>query len=213
MQAAQNRPTSNGHAADWSMKGKTVLFTGASRGMGRYAAMELGRRGAKILVFGHSEARGVAAVKAIRGNGGSAEFLRADMGNADEVTALAGAVQTQAGSVDVLIHSAGGLQPSAARIVKGQFGAELESPIRLFFRVASLFADPMARASEQYVRLAADPTLANVSGMYFVSGREKPQGSSPLALDPDVQRHINDAAEAWAAPFLHDRQLFPAEAN
>jgi NAD(P)-dependent dehydrogenase (short-subunit alcohol dehydrogenase family) len=28
-------------AAGWSIRGKTVLFTGASRGMGRFAAIEL----------------------------------------------------------------------------------------------------------------------------------------------------------------------------
>ena len=55
------------------------------------------------------------------------------------------------------------------------------------------------------MRLAADPTLANVSGAYFVSGKEKKQGSSPLALDPAVQQRINDAAEAWATPFLPAR--------
>jgi hypothetical protein len=38
--------------------------------------------------------------------------------------------------------------------------------------------------------------------MYFASGKEKPDGSSPLALDPAVQKRIGDAAEAWAAPFL-----------
>jgi hypothetical protein len=34
------------------MKGRTVLFTGASRGMGRFVAIELARRGANILVVG-----------------------------------------------------------------------------------------------------------------------------------------------------------------
>jgi NAD(P)-dependent dehydrogenase (short-subunit alcohol dehydrogenase family) len=63
------------------MKGKTVLFTGASRGMGRYAAIEFARRGARLLVVGHNEARGLSAVEAIRGAGGSAEFIRADMGD------------------------------------------------------------------------------------------------------------------------------------
>src|SRR5207244_2581731 len=56
--------------------------------------------------------------------------------------------------------------------------------------------------SEQYVRLATDPALAKVSGMYFVCGKEKPEGSSALSLDPAVQERIDDAAEAWAAPFL-----------
>lgn len=295
------------------MKGKTVVFTGASRGMGRLAALDLARRGARILVVGHNEARGTAAVEAIRGHGGLAEFIRADMGDAEDVCALAEAVLARTGSIDVLIHSAGGLQPSGARttegvdrgfaqnflgaflltrlleecllasaparliavgssthrfvkkldldrflqpvaremnsfqkgnyqmesyqmakfavtswvywlarrwsgrgvsanlldprIVKGEFGAEFESPIRLFFRVASLFADPMKRASEQYVRLAADPTLASVSGMYFVSGKERPEGSSSLSRVPDVQKRITDAAEAWAAPFLSSGHL------
>src|SRR5262249_34362245 len=108
-----------GVAKDTSMKGKTVLFTGASRGMGRFAAIELARRGAAIIVVGHNDARGTAAVDAIRGNGGSAEFLGADMGDAEEVCALAEAVLARDASIDVLIHSAGGLPLSAARTREG----------------------------------------------------------------------------------------------
>ena len=88
--------------ADWSMTGKTVLFTGASRGMGRFAAIELARLGAEILVVGHNDARGAAAVKAIRGTGGSARFLRADMGDAADVCALAEAVLVRSERIDVL---------------------------------------------------------------------------------------------------------------
>src|ERR671930_372022 len=66
-------------ATDWSMRGKTVLFTGASRGMGRLAAIELARRGAEILVVGHHDTRGAAAVGAIRATGSRAEFLRAEI--------------------------------------------------------------------------------------------------------------------------------------
>lgn len=98
------------------------------------------------------------------------------------------------------------------RIVKGQFGAEFESPIRLLFRLAGLFADPIGRASMQYVLLASDPGLASVSGMYFVSGKEKPDGSSSLSRDPDVQQRINDAAEAWAERVLAGGQVASLEA-
>jgi hypothetical protein len=63
----------------------------------------------------------------------------------------------------------------------------------------------MQKGSKQYVRLAADPALAAVSGTYFVSGKEKQHGSSPLSLDPAVKERIDDAAEAWAIPFLHGR--------
>ena len=53
-------------ATDWSMKGKTVLFTGASRGMGRIAAIQLARLGAEVLVVGHNQARGATSGAATR---------------------------------------------------------------------------------------------------------------------------------------------------
>jgi NAD(P)-dependent dehydrogenase (short-subunit alcohol dehydrogenase family) len=106
-------------AVNWSMTGKTVLFTGASRGMGRIAALELARLGAKILVVGHHEARGAAAVDTIRAAGASAEFLRADMGDTAEVGELGAAVLARGDPVHVLIHSAGGLAPAGARTREG----------------------------------------------------------------------------------------------
>ena len=152
-------------AADWSMNGKTVLFTGASRGMGRFAAIELARLGAEILLVGHNQARGEAAAEAIRGTGGSAQFLRTDMGDAAEVCALAAAV------LDV---TANVLDPG---IVKGKSGSEyFEGPAPmglLMSHVIPFFATAgMQRGSQQYVRLAADPALADASGMYFVRGKE-----------------------------------------
>src|SRR5215470_11392490 len=106
-------------AADWSLTGKTVLFTGASRGLGRFAATELARLGAQILVVGHNQARGAAAAEAIRGTSGSARFLRADMGDAAQVCAVAEAVLARSERIDVLIHSAGGIAPCGARTGEG----------------------------------------------------------------------------------------------
>lgn len=109
----------NAAEPDSTMKGKTVVFTGGSRGMGRFAAIELARRKATILVVGRNEARGADVVEAIRGRGGSAEFLRADMGDASEVCALAQALLARCQRIDVLIHSAGGLAPAGARTREG----------------------------------------------------------------------------------------------
>src|SRR5262245_51555604 len=102
-----------------SMRGKRVVFTGASRGMGHFAAQELARRGAEVLVVGHNEARGAAAAQAIRGVGASADFVRADLSDGSEVRELADTVLARPGSIDVLIHSAGGLVPSNARTREG----------------------------------------------------------------------------------------------
>jgi NAD(P)-dependent dehydrogenase (short-subunit alcohol dehydrogenase family) len=78
-------------------------------------AIELARRGAEILVVGHHEARGAAAVEAIRGAGGSAEFFRPDMGDVADVCRIADAVLARSGSIDVLIHGARGMPPAGAR--------------------------------------------------------------------------------------------------
>jgi NAD(P)-dependent dehydrogenase (short-subunit alcohol dehydrogenase family) len=91
-------------------------------------------------------------------------------------------------------------------MVKSELGEHFEGPAVMNFMMSRLVpffvaADPK-RAAEYYVRLATDPGLAKVSGMYFVSGKEKPKDSSPLSLDRDVQKRIVDAAEAWAAPFV-----------
>jgi NAD(P)-dependent dehydrogenase (short-subunit alcohol dehydrogenase family) len=134
-------------AADWSMNGKTVLFTGASRGMGRFAAIELAQLGAEILVVGHNEARGAAAVEAIRGVGGSAAFLRADIGDAAVVCALANAVLARNGSIDVLIHSAGGLLPASAHPRGRRPGLRAELSRRVPAHVPPREAPPRQRAS------------------------------------------------------------------
>jgi 3-oxoacyl-[acyl-carrier protein] reductase len=82
-----------------SLDGKTALVTGASRGIGRAIALELGRAGASVVVgyrSGREEAEAVAAEI-----GGRA--VQADVSDATSAAALVEA----AGDVDVLVNNAG----------------------------------------------------------------------------------------------------------
>lgn len=94
-------------------------------------------------------------------------------------------------------------------IVKGAMGEQYQGPALvgiLMSHVVPFFAaDGTERGSQQYVCLAADPALAAVSGAYFVRGRRENRASSPLSLNPAIQQRIDEAAEAWAAPFLRGR--------
>jgi hypothetical protein len=97
-------------------------------------------------------------------------------------------------------------KPAGPRDGQGRLGEDFEGFAVLGFVMSRLVpffaaADP-ERGARQYVRLAEDQALSNVSGKYFVSGCEKPDGWSRLSLDPEVQKGIEDAAEAWAAPFV-----------
>src|SRR6266851_4370857 len=85
------------------LEGLSALVTGATSGIGKAAAQELGRRGAEIVVHGRDAARGSAVVDAITAEGGKARFVAADLTE----PAGPGELAEQAGPVDVLVNNAG----------------------------------------------------------------------------------------------------------
>ncbi len=92
-----------------NLSGKTALVTGASRGIGRAAALALAAAGAQVLVHygrGADEAETVAA--AIRKAGGRAETVTADLAAADGPHKLAKLVRGIVGDrLDILVANAG----------------------------------------------------------------------------------------------------------
>ena len=85
------------------LEGLSALVTGATSGIGRAAAEELGRRGAEIIVHGRDAGRGSAVADAVTAAGGKARFVAADLTDPPQVDHLA----EQAGPVDVLVNNAG----------------------------------------------------------------------------------------------------------
>jgi 3-oxoacyl-[acyl-carrier protein] reductase len=92
-----------------ALSGKTALVTGASRGIGRSSALALAKAGAQVLVhYGRGKDEAEAVVKEIRGAGGRAEALWADLSRADGPQALAKQVRAIVGDrLDILVANAG----------------------------------------------------------------------------------------------------------
>src|SRR5260370_18292325 len=92
-----------------ALRGKTVLVTGASRGIGRATASALAGAGAHVLVhYGSSTQDAESLVSAIRSQGGLADAIRADLGSAEAATLLAKEVRSIVGDrLDVLVLNAG----------------------------------------------------------------------------------------------------------
>jgi 3-oxoacyl-[acyl-carrier protein] reductase len=91
-----------------SLNNRVALVTGGSRGIGRAIAVSLAEAGASIAVNYRdkaAEARNVA--ETIRGAGGRAMAIGADVSQATEVAAMMAAVERDLGPVDVLINNAG----------------------------------------------------------------------------------------------------------
>src|ERR1700734_192988 len=85
------------------LEGLSALVTGATSGIGRAAAEELGRHGAEVIVHGRDSARGGPVVDGFAADGGKARFVAADI---PEPAGLDDLIQ-QAGTVDVLVSNAG----------------------------------------------------------------------------------------------------------
>jgi short-subunit dehydrogenase len=91
----------------YEWKDKVVLVTGASSGIGRALAVELGRRGARVgLTARRAEELSRVADEIVRA-GGQALALPADVRNPSEMSGVVERVLKSWGRVDVLIANAG----------------------------------------------------------------------------------------------------------
>ncbi|MGR5096563.1 SDR family NAD(P)-dependent oxidoreductase [Vibrio maritimus] len=92
------------------LRGKRVLITGSTAGMGLAAARLFAQHGAKVGLNGRRVTpESQAAVDELNKLGGEAAFFQADLTKSDECERLIDAYTSHFGGLDVLINNAGGL--------------------------------------------------------------------------------------------------------
>lgn len=107
-QSSTPEPAAGAAAATSSLAGRVALVTGASSGIGRSIALELGRRGADVAVNYHSEADEAAeVVHELEGLGRRAIGCQADVSHAAEVAAMVQQTVDRLGGLDILVNNAG----------------------------------------------------------------------------------------------------------
>lgn len=152
-----------------SLTGRTVVITGASRGLGRAVALAAARRGASLALC----ARGAAALEEVaeasRWEGAEVLAVPADVGDARDVERFAARTLERFSVIDVLVNNASVLGPTplpyladvSADTFDGVLQANLLGPLRL---TQALIGGMLLRERGLVINISSDAALTGYPG-------------------------------------------------
>ena len=94
-----------------SIKGKNILVTGASRGIGKAISKAVGEAGANVIMTARDEKALSNLKDEITAKNGKAIYLPADLANEEDIKKLFKKVEKDYRTLDVLINNAGFVIP------------------------------------------------------------------------------------------------------
>jgi NAD(P)-dependent dehydrogenase (short-subunit alcohol dehydrogenase family) len=97
----------SGIACGMKIAGQLAIVTGANTGIGRVTAVELAKRGARVVLACRSEERAAPVVEEIARAGGQAEFLRLDLADLAATRVAAEALLARRETIPLLVNNAG----------------------------------------------------------------------------------------------------------
>ena len=196
------------------LKEQIALVTGASRGLGRAIALELGAQGATVIGTATSDA-GAAEIQAVLDAAGISGW--GTMVNVTEAAAcegLIGAIDKRFGAVSVLVNNAGITRDNLAmRMKDDEWDLVIETNLKAVFRLSKLVMRGMMKARfgriiniTSVVGEAGNPGQANyaaakagVAGMSRALAQELGSRNitvncvAPGFIDTDMTRALPDA--------------------
>lgn len=116
-----NTNTEHARSLEKAVRGRTVLITGASAGIGKAAALKLGAAGAHVLLVARDADRLDEVREQVEKVGGKATVYALDVTDADAVEEMVADVVERFGGLDVLVNNAGRSIRRSLRISEGRF--------------------------------------------------------------------------------------------
>jgi NAD(P)-dependent dehydrogenase (short-subunit alcohol dehydrogenase family) len=99
-----------------AVKGRRILITGSSSGIGLEAALKVGEAGGEVLLVARTREKLEKVAREVEERGGTAHVHPADLSDLDDIDRLAQEVIDEHGGIDVLVNNAGrSIRRSVAR--------------------------------------------------------------------------------------------------
>jgi 3-oxoacyl-[acyl-carrier protein] reductase len=178
------------------LKGKAVLITGGSTGIGAAAARAFGQNGAKVALNFNANVEEAGKVAAdIERGGGEAVLVRGDVTKSDVAAEVVAETVKAFGRLDVLINNAGALikRTPVADYTDDYVDAVLELNVKQVVRF-------MREAAVQMRRQGGGGAIVNVSSIAARHG-----GGPGSVIYAAAKGFVATATRGWAKELVRDR--------
>jgi 3-oxoacyl-[acyl-carrier protein] reductase len=196
------------------LQGQIALVTGASRGIGQSIALELGRRGARVIGTatsndGAEKISGVLKEQKLEGRG-----LVLDVNSAESIAAVLAEIEKSGGAPTILVNNAGITRDNLLlRMSEEEWDAILDTDLKSVFRMTKACLRAMTKA--RWGRIISISSVVGVTGnagqanyaaakaglIGFTKSMAREVGSrnitvnavAPGFIDTDMTRQLSDA--------------------
>lgn len=195
------------------LTGRVVVVTGATSGLGRAAVNRLARLGADLVITGRSADRTEAAATELRNETGNPSItgVAADMGDLQQVRALADAVLGHRDRLDVLVHNAGALTAERTDTADGIESTVASQVVGPFLLTTLLLDRLRSSAPSRVITMSSGGMYGSplVVGNLEMAAPEY-RGAEQYARAKRAQVTLNEMwAERFGADDIHFHALHP----
>jgi len=129
------------------LHGKVALVTGASRGIGRAIALELGRRGATVIGTATSEAGAEKITQGLQEAGVAGQGMALNVTDAASIDAVIKAIGEQYAAPTILVNNAGITQDNLMlRMKEDEWDSVMDTNLKSVFRMSKACMRAMSKA-------------------------------------------------------------------
>jgi 3-oxoacyl-[acyl-carrier protein] reductase len=146
------------------LEGKIAIVTGGARGIGRGIALELAKRGAKVVINYHANAAAAnEVVQLIKQSSGDAIAVQADVSKLDEAQKLIKAAAEFGGRLDILVNNAGTTRDMLlAMMPESDWDLVIATNLKSAYNCCKTALKPMMR--QKYGRIVNITSVAGLAG-------------------------------------------------